>query len=152
MDRPLVENKLESLRRCIRRIETKCPDQAETLTGDYDVQDILTLNLARAVQLCVDIAMHVVASSEESPPDTMAASFDAFAVSTCCPPRSHGEYRAPSGFATSPSTITEKSTGGSFTRSVTSTWRTSGHLHRPSIVPCLRGGRRCVPVPFRTAQ
>jgi uncharacterized protein YutE (UPF0331/DUF86 family) len=77
MDRPLVENKLESLRRCIRRIETKCPDQAGTLTGDYDVQDILTLNLTRAVQLCVDIAMHVVASSEESPPDTMAASFGA---------------------------------------------------------------------------
>ena len=77
MDRPLVENKFESLRRCIRRIETKCPDQAETLTGNYDVQDILTLNLTRAVQLCVDIAMHVVASGEESPPDTMAASFDA---------------------------------------------------------------------------
>lgn len=77
MDRPLVENQFESLRRCIRRIETKCPDQAETLAGDYDVQDILTLNLTRAVQLCVDIAMHVVASSEESPPDTMAASFDA---------------------------------------------------------------------------
>ena len=78
MDRELVDNKLESLRRCVRRAEAKCPEQVEALTGDYDAQDILALNLTRAVQLCVDVALHLVAESEhEPPPDTMAASFDA---------------------------------------------------------------------------
>jgi len=31
MDREVVEQKLESLRRCLRRIETKCPTDAATL-------------------------------------------------------------------------------------------------------------------------
>jgi uncharacterized protein YutE (UPF0331/DUF86 family) len=77
MDQQLIEHKLESLRRCVQRIEAKCPEQVEALFDDYDVQDILTLNLTRAVQLCTDIAAHVVASSEEPPPDKMAESFDA---------------------------------------------------------------------------
>lgn len=56
MDREVIEQKLESLRRCLQRIETKCPAAAETLAADFDLQDIVALNLSRAVQLCVDIA------------------------------------------------------------------------------------------------
>ncbi len=40
--------KIESLRRCIQRIEDKKPETV-------DLQDILALNLIRAVQFCVDI-------------------------------------------------------------------------------------------------
>jgi len=40
MDREVVEQKLESLRRCLRRIETKCPTDAATLVADIDLQDI----------------------------------------------------------------------------------------------------------------
>lgn len=76
MDRPLIEEKLESLRRCVRRVETKRPERVEALLKDWDLQDILTLNLTRAVQLCVDIAAHIIASSELRPPGTMAESFD----------------------------------------------------------------------------
>jgi hypothetical protein len=49
MDRELVDNKLEPLRRCVRRAEAKCPEQVEALAGDYDAQDILAPNLTRAV-------------------------------------------------------------------------------------------------------
>lgn len=76
MDRTLIEEKLESLRRCVRRIEDKRPDRVETLRDDWDLQDIIALNLTRAVQLCVDIAAHLIAESEQMPPDTMAESFD----------------------------------------------------------------------------
>ncbi|MEQ1601171.1 MAG: hypothetical protein ABL885_05305 [Methylophilaceae bacterium] len=55
MDREVVEQKLESLWRCLNRIETKCPKDAATLLEDIDLQDVLSLNLSRAVQISVDI-------------------------------------------------------------------------------------------------
>jgi uncharacterized protein YutE (UPF0331/DUF86 family) len=79
MDREVVEQKLESLRRCLRRIEYKCPSEAQTLIEDIDLQDILALNLSRAVQICVDIGTHLIASMEVPPPDTMGQTFDALA-------------------------------------------------------------------------
>ena len=40
MDREIVEQKLESLRRCLKRIETKCPPDPETLLADYVAQQL----------------------------------------------------------------------------------------------------------------
>jgi len=76
MDREIVEQKLESLRRCLRRIETKCPADAATLAADMDLQDIVSLNLSRAVQISVDIGAHLIAGMEVPPPDTMGQTFD----------------------------------------------------------------------------
>lgn len=75
MDRDLIEEKLEILRRCIKRIEDKCPDTSKDLAKDADLQDIVSLNLTRAVQICVDIASHIIADTEAKPPDTMAGAF-----------------------------------------------------------------------------
>jgi len=78
MDRLLIEEKLESLRRCLSRIEAKCPATVAELEGDVDLQDIITLNLTRAVQLSVDVAAHWVASFENIPaPSTMGGMFEA---------------------------------------------------------------------------
>jgi hypothetical protein len=52
MDREIVALKLESLRRCIQRLNSKCPLEPETLVADIDLQDIISLNLSRAVQIC----------------------------------------------------------------------------------------------------
>jgi uncharacterized protein YutE (UPF0331/DUF86 family) len=79
MDREVVEQKLESLRRCLRRIETKCPTDASTLAADIDLQDIISLNLSRAVQISVDIGAHLIAGMEVPPPDTMGQTFDLLA-------------------------------------------------------------------------
>ncbi len=46
MDREIVEQKLESLRRCLERIKEKCPPSADILARDLDAQDILSLNLS----------------------------------------------------------------------------------------------------------
>lgn len=81
MDREVISEKLESLRRCYCRIQEKCPATAEQLARDIDVQDILTLNLTRAVQLCVDLAAHLVAGSGAAPPATMGQAFDLLAAS-----------------------------------------------------------------------
>ncbi|KGD65758.1 hypothetical protein Y5S_00982 [Alcanivorax nanhaiticus] len=79
MDSLIVERKLESLRRCINRVEQKRPDSIATLETDPDIQDILVLNLSRAVQLCVDIAAHVLLDYETLPPNTMGETFDRLA-------------------------------------------------------------------------
>jgi uncharacterized protein YutE (UPF0331/DUF86 family) len=79
MDRIVVEQKLESLRRCLLRVQTKCPADANTLAADFDLQDIVSLNLSRAVQLCVDIGAHLIASTEALPPNTMGETFDQLA-------------------------------------------------------------------------
>lgn len=75
MDREVVEQKLEFL----RRIETKCPTDAATLVMDIDLQDIVALNLSRAVQICADIGAHLIAGMEVPPPDTMGQTFDLLA-------------------------------------------------------------------------
>lgn len=76
MDRELIEEKLESLRRCVQRVHEKTPATAERLMQDPDLQDIISINLARAVQLSVDIAMHILADAREAAPHTMAGAFD----------------------------------------------------------------------------
>lgn len=81
MDREVVEQKLESLRHCVRRIESRCPVDAQALANDPDLQDIISLNLSRAVQVCVDIGAHLISGMEVPPPDTMGQTFDLLAQS-----------------------------------------------------------------------
>lgn len=75
MDQELIEQKVESLRRCIQRVSDKTPPSVNELTKDLDLQDILVLNLTRAVQLCVDIATHLISGTEEPAPANMGAAF-----------------------------------------------------------------------------
>ncbi len=79
MDRQVIDQKLESLRRCLNRIREKTPATVTELEHDPDAQDVLTLNLTRAVQLSVDIGTHLIASSEHPAPDTMGQTFDVLA-------------------------------------------------------------------------
>ena len=85
MDREVVEQKLESLRRCLERIEVKCPAEADTLMTDFDLQDIVSLNLSRAVQLCVDIGAHLISGMDVTAPDTMGQTFDILAQGGAIP-------------------------------------------------------------------
>jgi hypothetical protein len=73
MDRDMINRKLESLRRCIARIESKRPIRPDVLRVNYDLQDIIALNLERAVQTCVDITAHVISQTELPVPSTMVA-------------------------------------------------------------------------------
>ena len=59
MNSIVIKTKMESLRKCLDRIESKKPETLENLLQDIDTQDIIALNLERSVQLCVDIANHI---------------------------------------------------------------------------------------------
>jgi uncharacterized protein YutE (UPF0331/DUF86 family) len=86
MDKDVINRKLESLRRCLTRITSKLPITRETLRSNDDLQDIIALNLERAVQICVDIAAHVISGTEAPPPSTMAESFARLADLQVLPP------------------------------------------------------------------
>lgn len=79
MDKQIVEQKLESLRRCIERIQGKQPLSANDLETDIDKQDIISLNLSRAVQLSVDIGVHIISGLSSQVPDTMGQTFEVLA-------------------------------------------------------------------------
>lgn len=75
-----MAQKLESLRRCIQRVESRLPESLQALQNDLDAQDIVALNLTRAVQLCVDMAAHWLAENADgNAPRTMGQTFDALA-------------------------------------------------------------------------
>ena len=76
MNSIVIKTKLESLRKCLDRIETKKPETLDDLLQDIDVQDIIALNLERSVQLCVDIANHILSSLDDAPAISMAESFE----------------------------------------------------------------------------
>lgn len=71
----ILNEKLESLRRCIRRVEATCPDSAQQLAENIDAQDIVTLNLTRAIQLTVDIGNHLLSATDQPAPTTMGETF-----------------------------------------------------------------------------
>jgi len=75
MDQLILAEKIESLRRCIKRIEDKKPESVDLLMQNLDLQDILVLNLTRAVQLSVDIGSHIISNTDESAPQTMGEVF-----------------------------------------------------------------------------
>lgn len=75
MDPVILAEKMESLRRCVQRIEDKTPPGIEALAQNPDIQDILVLNLTRAIQLCIDIGSHVISDSDEAAPATMGDVF-----------------------------------------------------------------------------
>lgn len=75
MDQMIITEKLESLRRCVQRIEDKTPKDAGSLIRDIDLQDILVVNLTRAVQISVDIGSHIISSANQPMPQTMGDVF-----------------------------------------------------------------------------
>lgn len=77
MDSELVVQKIESLRRAVERIREKTPADPEVLERDYDLQDIIAVNLQRAIQLSVDVGAHLIADRGLSSPTSMS---DTFAV------------------------------------------------------------------------
>ncbi len=77
MDRDLVAAKLDSLRLCVERVAGKTPASSQEPAQNADLQDIIALNLQRAVQLSVDVASHLFADTDIAPPSTMAEHFDA---------------------------------------------------------------------------
>lgn len=98
MDRDIIMRKLDSLARCVRRIEEKRPAALEALLQDVDLQDILSINLERAVQVSVDIGVHIIADLDVPPPQTMGEVFGILSAEKLIPEESAIALRKAVGF------------------------------------------------------
>ena len=58
-DKDIVNEKINNIQRCLRRIAEVTKGDKDTL-DNYDIQDIFILNLQRAVQACIDLAVHII--------------------------------------------------------------------------------------------
>ena len=73
-DKDIVIAKVASIQRCLGRIREVTGLDPASL-DDIDIQDIFILNLQRAIQACLDLAAHVVASEGLGVPETMRGNF-----------------------------------------------------------------------------
>ena len=76
MDKEVLQAKLEALIRCVHRIKSQNISSLEELQSNFDKQDIIILNLQRAVQICVDIGNHILLDYRTQTPSTMSETFN----------------------------------------------------------------------------
>lgn len=58
VDQAIIFAKVSSIQRCLKRIKDVTKGDPETLK-DLDVEEIVILNLQRAIQSSVDLAAHI---------------------------------------------------------------------------------------------
>ena len=98
MDWQVINQKLESLRRCLVRIKEKFPAHADELQTNLDLQDIIALNLSRAVQLSVDIGSHIISTMNMPAPETMGQTFEILAQQNVLPAQVADQLKKSVGF------------------------------------------------------
>lgn len=76
MEKDLILKKIESLLRCVSRIKEQGDISQNALESDFDLQDIVVLNIERAIQICVDIGNHILLDFNVEGPRTMAETFE----------------------------------------------------------------------------
>ncbi|KAF0995886.1 type VII toxin-antitoxin system HepT family RNase toxin [Geobacillus sp. TFV-3] len=76
MKSDVILNKISVIERCLKRIREEYNDDPKNLQN-YTKQDSIVLNLQRACEACIDLAMHIVAEQKFGLPQH---SRDAFAL------------------------------------------------------------------------
>ena len=74
VDRDVVLAKVATIDRCLGRIAQTRGERRAVLLP-VEVEDLVILNLQRAVQAAIDLATHVVTTEAYGLPDSVAASF-----------------------------------------------------------------------------
>lgn len=70
----VVLAKLGTIDRCLGRIrDVTCGDP--TRVREIDIQDIVVLNLQRAIQAAIDLAAHIISQQQWGLPDSLKAHF-----------------------------------------------------------------------------
>lgn len=71
----VVLNKISVIERCLNRITVVYDNSPENLT-DYTKQDSIVLNIQRACEACIDLAMHISASNNFGVPQKSREAFE----------------------------------------------------------------------------
>ena len=71
----VIYNKIEIIERCVKRINEEYGNDPENLKN-YTKQDSIILNIQRAVEACIDLAMHIVAKKALGIPQNSRDAFE----------------------------------------------------------------------------
>lgn len=71
----VILNKTQIIKRCIKRIHEEYQNNPHNLEN-FTKQDSIILNLQRACEACIDLAMHIVAENNLGLPQTSRQAFD----------------------------------------------------------------------------
>ena len=74
-NKAVIINKLESIQKCIKRINEEYEDNPNNL-NDYRKMDAIVLNLQRACEMVTDIAMYIVSMRNLGIPQTKKEAFE----------------------------------------------------------------------------
>ncbi|EZP76047.1 hypothetical protein H839_12259 [Parageobacillus genomosp. 1] len=75
MTNDVILNKISAIERCIKRINEEYDNNPKNLQN-YTKQDSIILNIQRACEACIDIAMHIVAEKKLGIPQTSRDAFE----------------------------------------------------------------------------
>lgn len=76
VDQDIIAAKLADLADRIERVRARCPADAAVLAADRDALDLVSFNLMLAVQICADVASHVIADEGWPLATTLAGAFN----------------------------------------------------------------------------
>ncbi len=97
MENDIVLNKIQIIERCIQRIREEYGDNAENL-NNYTRQDSIILNIQRACEAAIDLAMHVVSEKGLGIPQSSRDVFDIIQESNVIDEALAGRLKAMVGF------------------------------------------------------
>lgn len=75
MGSDVILNKIDTIERCINRIKEVYNDNPENL-NDYTKQDSIVLNIQRACEASIDLAMHVISEKKLGVPQSSRDGFE----------------------------------------------------------------------------
>lgn len=97
MNNDVILNKIATIQRCINRINEEYENNPLNLEN-YTKQDSIILNIQRACEASIDIAMHIVAEKKFGIPQTSRDAFDFLANNDVITPSLSFKLKAMVGF------------------------------------------------------
>lgn len=76
IDANILSEKLKQLAERIAKVRAHCPEEPEDLADDGDRLDLVSFNLLVSVQICLDLATHLIAGEGWAPAATAREAFE----------------------------------------------------------------------------
>lgn len=97
IDRDVLIEKTNSIQNCMQRIHDTVKGDVTRLS-DLDIQDIVVLNLQRAVQLIIDMASYIVSMKQLGLPQSLKELFQLLEKNQCIRPELSAKMQKMVGF------------------------------------------------------
>lgn len=97
MGNDVIFNKIETIERCINRIKEVYNNNPDNL-NDYTKQDSIILNIQRACEAAIDLAMHIISEKNLGIPQNSRDSFEVLNSNNIIDDKLNGRMKSMVGF------------------------------------------------------